>query len=47
MDRFVNCNEISVINQRFLKGEKINDVDNPKTRDLADIIYFASSANAE
>lgn len=31
----------------IFKGEKINDVDNPKTRDLADIIYFASSANAE
>ena len=29
----------------IFKGEKINDVDNPKTRDLADIIYFASSAN--
>lgn len=31
----------------IFKGEKINDVENPKTRDLADIIYFASSANAE
>lgn len=31
----------------IFRGEKINDVDNPKTRDLADIIYFASSANAE
>lgn len=25
-------------------GEKLNDVDNPKARDIADIIYFASAA---
>lgn len=25
-------------------GEKINDVENPKVRDIADIIYFASAA---
>ena len=31
----------------IFNGKKINDVDNPKTRDLADIIYFASAANAE
>lgn len=31
----------------IFKGEKINDVDNPKTRNIADIIYFASSATGE
>ena len=28
----------------IFNGEKINDVDNPKARDIADIIYFASAA---
>ena len=28
----------------IFNGEKVNDVDNPKARDIADIIYFASAA---
>lgn len=28
----------------IFNGEKLNDVDNPKARDIADIIYFASAA---
>ena len=28
----------------IFNGEKINDADNPKERDIADIIYFASAA---
>lgn len=28
----------------IFNGEKLNDVDNPKERDIADIIYFASAA---
>lgn len=27
----------------YFNGKKINDVDNPKTRDLVDIVYFASA----
>lgn len=28
-------------------GKKLNDVDNPKTRDIADIVYFASAYGAD
>ncbi len=31
----------------YFRGEKINDVDNPNPRDLADIIYFASAYDPE
>ena len=27
----------------IINGQKINDVENPNTRDLADIIYFATA----
>lgn len=31
----------------IFRGEKINDLDNPKTRNIADIVYFASSATSQ
>ena len=31
----------------LFRGEKVNDVNNPHTRDIADIIYFASSWNPD
>jgi hypothetical protein len=31
----------------IFRDEKLNDVDNPHTRDIADIIYFASAYQPE
>ena len=31
----------------IFKNQKLNDIDNPHTRDIADIIYFASAYKPE